>query len=99
MGKLFKRGRFLLKFHKSIPFVKDFFISKEVNIMTKVFYALLIIGYIAFPFDIIPDFLFLFGIFDDIAIAAFLLQRMVKVAPETLKEKHDLQESNDQQSQ
>ncbi|MBP1948454.1 YkvA family protein [Virgibacillus litoralis] len=85
-----KRIRFLFKFHKSIPFLKDFFISKEIKPVTKLVYALLIISYIAIPFDIIPDFLFIFGIVDDITIAIFLLERMVNSAPQSLKEKHEL---------
>lgn len=92
MKRFGKRLQFLLKFHKSVPFVTDFFVSKEVTIGSKLMFAILIIGYIAFPFDIIPDFLFLFGILDDITIVAFLLQWMVKAAPESLKEKHQLLE-------
>lgn len=88
--KLLKRIRFLFKFHKSIPFLKDFFVSAEIGLGSKLLYAVLIIGYIAFPFDIVPDFLFIFGVFDDITIAIFLLQLMVKTAPESLKEKHQL---------
>ncbi|MGP4107519.1 YkvA family protein [Virgibacillus sp. L01] len=85
-----KRIRFLFKFHKSIPFLKDFLISKEIKFVTKLIYALLIIGYAAIPFDIIPDFLFIFGIVDDVTIAIFLLERMAKSAPQSLKEKHEL---------
>ncbi|WP_449354475.1 YkvA family protein [Virgibacillus natechei] len=70
--------------------MKDFFISNEVKLATKVLFSVLIIGYIALPFDLIPDFIMLFGILDDTAIAIFLLQLMVKVAPESLKEKHNL---------
>ncbi|MFC4559934.1 YkvA family protein [Virgibacillus kekensis] len=88
MFKLLKRMRFILKFHKSVPFIKDFFTSTEVKRGTKLFYAVLFFGYLAFPFDIIPDFLAFFGVLDDIAIAAFLLERMVKAAPDSLKEKH-----------
>ncbi|WP_373895093.1 YkvA family protein [Virgibacillus sp. CBA3643] len=90
MYRFFNRIRFLFKFHKSIPFMKDFFISNEVKLATKVLFSVLIIGYIALPFDLIPDFIMLFGILDDTAIAIFLLQLMVKVAPESLKEKHNL---------
>ncbi|HLS08748.1 YkvA family protein [Lentibacillus sp.] len=89
MKRLLKRLRFLLKFHKSIPFVVDFFRSPQVKGTTKLLYVVLIASYIALPFDLIPDFLYMFGIVDDITIAAFLLQQMVKNAPESLKEKHD----------
>ncbi|SFB04643.1 Protein of unknown function [Lentibacillus halodurans] len=90
MRRLLKRIGFLFKFHKSFPFFIDFFRSAQLEGTTKFVYVLLIIGYIVFPFDIIPDFLYVFGIVDDITVAAFLLQRMVKVAPESLKEKHHL---------
>ncbi len=90
MKTFLKRIRFLFKFHKSIPFLKDFFISKEIKSVTKLIYALLILGYAAIPFDIIPDFLFIFGIVDDVTIAIFLMERMVKSAPQSLKEKHEL---------
>ncbi|TMN22546.1 YkvA family protein [Lentibacillus cibarius] len=88
MHKLFKRIRFLFTFHKSIPFLKDFFLSGEVKVRTKILYLLLIIGYGIFPFDLIPDFILVFGIFDDITVAVFLLQRMIHAAPDSLKEKH-----------
>ncbi|MFD2750773.1 YkvA family protein [Virgibacillus siamensis] len=85
-----KRLQFLIKFHKSIPFIKDFFRSAEVKSSNKWLFAMLLIGYITFPFDIIPDFLIWFGIFDDITVAAILLQWMVKIAPDSLKAKHQL---------
>lgn len=68
----------------------DFFRSPQVKIVTKTLYVVLIIGYIVFPFDLIPDFFYLIGFVDDITVAAFLLQLMVKDAPESLKEKHHL---------
>lgn len=70
--------------------MKDFFTTSKVKRMTKFLFAVLIIGYIALPFDLIPDFILLFGIVDDATIAIFLLQQMVKIAPESLKEKHNL---------
>lgn len=90
MYRFFNRIRFLFQFHKSIPFMKDFFTTSKVKRMTKFLFAVLIIGYIALPFDLIPDFILLFGIVDDATIAIFLLQQMVKIAPESLKEKHNL---------
>lgn len=90
MRKFLKRLGFLLKFHKSIPFLVDFFRSNEVKGTRKLLYVVLIAGYIIFPFDLIPDFFYLFGYFDDLTVAAFLLQQMVKTAPESLKKKHHL---------
>ncbi|MGM8366204.1 YkvA family protein [Virgibacillus sp. W0181] len=90
MKRFFNRFLFLAKFHKSIPFVKDFFMTKEVKKGRKVFFAVVIIGYIVFPFDLIPDFIFGFGVIDDITITAFLLQQMIKYAPQSLKDKHHI---------
>ncbi|WP_334313857.1 YkvA family protein [Aquibacillus salsiterrae] len=52
--------------------------------------SLLIIGYLVFPFDVIPDFLVAIGIVDDLAFLSFILQHIVKIAPHSLKEKHGL---------
>lgn len=90
MNKVFRRLLFLSKFHQSIPFLRDFFLSDEVHIGKKMFYLIAIIGYILFPFDLIPDILLGIGIVDDITVAALLLQQMVKTAPNSLKEKHQL---------
>ncbi|WP_156290242.1 DUF1232 domain-containing protein [Oceanobacillus salinisoli] len=88
MKRFFHRLKFLFTFHKSIPFLVEFFVSKEVKWTTKLLFLVLIIGYIIIPFDIIPDFLVVFGIVDDITLALILLQQMVKVAPDSLKEKY-----------
>lgn len=90
--KFFKRLRFVFKFWKSIPFVVEFFFSREVDAYKKVLSILLILTYILFPFDLIPDFIYLLGIFDDIVITSFIVERMVKWAPDTLKEKYRLHE-------
>lgn len=90
MFKYLKRIKFILKFWKFIPFLKDFFISKDVELHKKAFGVLLILSYAFFPFDLIPDFLSLIGILDDVVIAGFVLERMVKLAPEHLKEEHGL---------
>lgn len=88
--RFFRRILFLLKFHKSIPFMKDFFLSKEVKNTVKIVFATAIVGYILIPIDIIPDFLVFLGIVDDIAIVSFLLQQMIKIAPPSLQKKHGL---------
>ncbi|WP_071458686.1 YkvA family protein [Bacillus massilinigeriensis] len=92
MRKLFKRLKFVLKFWRFLPFVKDFFLSKEVAANRKMISILLMVAYALFPFDIIPDFLAFFGVVDDIIVAGFILERMVKMAPEDLREKHGLAE-------
>ncbi|NBJ71235.1 MULTISPECIES: DUF1232 domain-containing protein [Clostridia] len=88
MKRLWKRVRFLFTFHRSIPFFKDFFTSKEVANTKKLFFVLLLLGYFIFPFDMIPDVILGFGLIDDVSIAVFLLQWMVKMAPEAIKEKY-----------
>ncbi|TXC91312.1 DUF1232 domain-containing protein [Metabacillus litoralis] len=90
MFRYFKRIKFIFKFWKFIPFLKDFFFTNEVQGHKKLLGVLFIITYAFFPFDIIPDFLALFGIVDDIVIATFILERMIKMAPDSLKEKHGL---------
>ncbi len=90
--KFFKRMRFVLKFWKSIPFVIEFFLAREVDTFKKVLSLILILTYIFFPFDLIPDFVYLLGIFDDIVVTSFIIERMVKWAPETLKDKYHLHE-------
>ncbi|WP_343206555.1 YkvA family protein [Bacillus sp. B15-48] len=82
--------KFVLKFWKSLPFIKDFFLSKEVESYKKLLSSLLILTYTFFPFDLIPDFLFLWGYVDDVVIIGLIIERMVKWAPETLKSKYHL---------
>jgi len=89
MMRFLRRIRFLFKIHKSIPFLKDFFLTREVKAATKIFFLAIIIGYFVFPFDLIPDFLVVIGLVDDVAIAILILQQMIKIAPLSLKEKYD----------
>ncbi|WP_316397428.1 YkvA family protein [Metabacillus litoralis] len=56
----------------------------------KIIGLLLILAYALFPFDLIPDFLSLIGIVDDVVIATFVLERMINMAPESLKDKYKL---------
>jgi len=88
MRRLFKRFLFLAKFRKSIPFLKDFFTSSEVKKWVKFVFIMAIVGYVLMPLDIIPDFLAGVGLVDDLAVVAFIMQLMVKVAPASIKEKH-----------
>ncbi|KKI89906.1 membrane protein [Bacillus sp. SA1-12] len=90
MFKFFKRIKFILKFWKFIPFLKEFFLSQEVVLHKKVLGILLLLTYAFFPFDLIPDFLSLLGIVDDVVIAGFILDGMIKMAPESLKDKYQL---------
>ena len=88
MRPLFKRIRFLFSIRKSIPFMKDFFTSREVSGLRKILFVCLIIGYIVFPFDLIPDFFLGIGLVDDVAVALLMMQLMIKVSPPSLKEKY-----------
>jgi uncharacterized membrane protein YkvA (DUF1232 family) len=45
-----------------------------------------------FKFWKFPDFLSIFGFTDDIVVTSFVLQQMVKMAPESLKEKYKVLE-------
>lgn len=86
--RFFRRVKFIFKFHKSIPFFKDFFTSKEVSASKKVISVGLIAAYALFPFDAIPDFLVFFGVVDDIMLATLVLQQMIKMAPATIRTKY-----------
>ncbi|WP_347861600.1 DUF1232 domain-containing protein [Salimicrobium sp. PL1-032A] len=79
--KFWRRVKFLFHFRKSVPFVLSFFRSREVEGMKKWGGVGLVVLYIIFPWDIIPDFLVLFGIVDDVAVLTFVLQQIVKMAP------------------
>ncbi|KAB2332694.1 YkvA family protein [Bacillus mesophilum] len=83
-----KRVKFIFKFWKFIPFLKEYFLSREVSMAKKVLPVAGAVAYILLPFDIIPDFLTIFGVTDDIVLTTFLLQQMIKMAPERLKEKY-----------
>ncbi|MBM7584098.1 uncharacterized membrane protein YkvA (DUF1232 family) [Bacillus pakistanensis] len=90
MSKFLKRIRFLFNIRKSIPFLIAFFKSKEVNFSKKILSIGLLAVYIIVPLDIIPDYLILFGIVDDLAVFALIFQQIVKMAPEELKRRYDL---------
>ncbi|MFB1080941.1 YkvA family protein [Jeotgalibacillus sp. JSM ZJ347] len=88
--KFIKRIQFVFHFRKSLPFIKDFFTSSAVHPGKKLLTGGLIAAYAVIPADIIPDYLFLVGITDDIAFTTFMLQLAVKMAPPELREKHQL---------
>lgn len=90
MKKFFKRIRLIFKVKKFFPFLIEFFTSKTMAVKNKVISLGLIIGYFLFPFDIIPDFLTLIGVVDDVGVLLLVFQQIIKMAPEDLKDKHDL---------
>lgn len=88
--RFWRRYKFIFQFRKSIPFLKEYFLSKQVKLSTKIISIGLILLYVVFPFDLIPDFMLIFGLFDDVMIASFILQQIVKMAPTSIKEKYDI---------
>lgn len=75
---------------KFIPFLFAYFRSPLVSKGKKLTAVIIMIGYVIFPFDLVPDFFTFFGIFDDVAVLAFIMQLIVKYAPDELKEKYGL---------
>jgi uncharacterized membrane protein YkvA (DUF1232 family) len=92
LKKFFKRIKLIFKVKKFIPFLIEFFASRTVPVKKKVISIGMIIGYFLLPFDLIPDFLTLIGVVDDIGILLIVLQQIIKMAPEDLKTKHNLLE-------
>ncbi|UOQ91754.1 DUF1232 domain-containing protein [Halobacillus shinanisalinarum] len=92
MRRIWRRIKFLFNIRKSVPFLLSFFRSHEVARSSKVTAVLLMIGYLLFPWDVIPDFLVIFGLVDDVAVLTFILQQIVKMAPSSLKKEYDMEE-------
>ena len=90
MLKLKRRLKFIFQLQRSIPFLLDFFRSHEVNNSKKILSVLLFVGYFLLPIDAIPDVLLVIGFVDDAAVLTFVLERIVNMAPESLKLKHGL---------
>ncbi|MDG4656779.1 DUF1232 domain-containing protein [Ectobacillus antri] len=90
MRKLWKRFRFIFNIRKFIPFLKEFFISKEVPMSKKLISAGLFGLYMVLPLDLIPDFLVFFGILDDVTVFMFVMQYVVKMAPPAMRERYDM---------
>lgn len=86
MKKLLKRIFFIFTLHKSVPFIFRFFTSKEISWKKRGLFALLIVGYAAFPLDLINDFLLGIGMIDDVTVIALLLDIMKKQVPDTWEE-------------
>ncbi|MGE7883843.1 YkvA family protein [Bacillus sp. NPDC094077] len=90
MKKFISRLRVVFHVRRFVPFLFDFFTSKEVSIKKKILSIAFLVGYVAMPLDLIPDFLPFIGILDDIGIVLFILNRIVKMAPVQLQEKHNV---------
>ncbi|WP_146810161.1 MULTISPECIES: YkvA family protein [Aneurinibacillus] len=92
MRKFLRRIRFIFNIKRFLPFLFAFFRSREVSTRRKLLSCLLLVGYIVFPFDVIPDFLSFFGILDDLTILTLVLQQIVKMSPQHLKDKYGVLE-------
>lgn len=92
MRKFLKRVKLVFRIKKFIPFLVEFFVTQKISWLKKLTFAALIIGYFWLPLDIIPDFLTVFGLVDDLAVLMFIFQQMIKTAPIEIKEKHGLLE-------
>ncbi|AKM17883.1 Uncharacterized conserved protein [[Flavobacterium] thermophilum] len=90
MRKWWKRLRFVVHIRRFLPFLFEFFVSREVPMRKKAFSVGLFLLYMVLPFDLIPDWLALFGFIDDFAVLMFILQQVIKMAPISLKEKYNL---------
>ncbi|WP_270181407.1 YkvA family protein [Alkalihalobacillus sp. CinArs1] len=87
MTAIVKRARLFFKVKKFIPFLYEYFTRHGGR--RKWLSLLAILGYVILPFDLIPDFLSIFGMVDDVMILTFILHQIVKHAPAELKEKYD----------
>lgn len=95
----FRRMKFLLRFSRSLPFFREFFLTKQISVKKKLIGVALIVGYALFPYDLIPDFLLGIGILDDVFVATLVLNWFMKLAPEQLKTKYQLIEKKDDSSE
>ncbi|MDM5209280.1 YkvA family protein [Cytobacillus kochii] len=88
MKKFFKRVGFVLTFWRFIPFFFEYLVAKDIPLWKKLLPVGVSIAYILIPIDLIPDFLYIIGITDDVLFTTFILQSMVKYAPDRLKLKY-----------
>ncbi len=68
----------------------DFFRSRDVSPVKKGLSVGLVAFYFWLPLDLIPDVLVLLGVVDDLAVFTFILQLIVKMAPEELQRRYEL---------
>ncbi|WP_117149223.1 YkvA family protein [Paraliobacillus zengyii] len=88
--RFWRRFKFIFQFRQSIPFLKEYFLSRQVKLRSKMIAIGLILVYVVFPFDLLPDFFLIIGLFDDIMIASLILQQIVKRTPTSIKEEYHL---------
>ncbi|BCB04264.1 YkvA family protein [Bacillus sp. KH172YL63] len=90
MMKFIKRVKFLLNIRRSVPFLVEFFRSRDVVLWKKLLSIGLVVFYFWLPLDVIPDVLVLVGIVDDLAVFGLMVQLIVKMAPLEMKERYRL---------
>ncbi|WP_316571251.1 DUF1232 domain-containing protein [Neobacillus sp. YIM B06451] len=90
MRKFWKRIKMVFTIRKFGPFLFDFFKSDTVSLKKKLLSVGFFAGYLLLPFDAIPDFFTFFGLVDDVGILLLILQQIIKLAPDSLREKHRL---------
>ncbi|MDG5470478.1 DUF1232 domain-containing protein [Jeotgalibacillus sp. ET6] len=90
MIKFWSRLRFIFTLRKSLPFAKEYFTSRDVPVLKKILPVFIFLVYAVIPIDFVPDYLIVLGILDDTAVAAYLFQLMVKMAPPHLAAKYQL---------
>lgn len=87
---MLRRLSFIFQVRKSIPFIFAYFRSPQVASLKKAGILALFFGYFLFPFDLLPDVIPGFGYLDELTLLGFLLNFIVKEAPQELKSKYDL---------
>ncbi|WP_201715106.1 YkvA family protein [Rossellomorea arthrocnemi] len=90
MIKFVKRLRFLFNVRRSVPFLVDFFRSRDVSLAKKGLSVGVVAFYFWLPMDVIPDVFLILGVVDDLAVFTFILQMMVKMAPEELQKRYHI---------
>lgn len=75
---------FLWTIRKNIRFLWMVLIKKETPLLPRTM-VILLVWYVLYPIDILPDFLAIFGIADDVWVAVIIINIIKKILPEKLK--------------
>lgn len=75
---------FIVAIRKNLRFVWRVLVNKQTPLLPRVM-AILLIGYIVSPIDLLPDWLAFFGIWDDIWMAIIVINLIKKILPEDIK--------------
>jgi len=69
-----------LKTRQKVQFLKSLITDRRIPLMAKLV-PVLLVGYLAMPFDVIPDFVPLLGYLDDVVIVILALVLFVHLCP------------------